>query len=286
MRTITKTGGVPMRDLLFGRLVLIYQMPKIGSQTIESTLQHCSFPTHVLRFHYLSAAFARMLRHGLTSPRPNAGWRRDVEAQLDFLQRTSRAIRYRRVLRLFGWGIPKLEVITGMRELIGLMLASIFENYSYFAPNIESMSTDRCREALLNPKTFKILNHWFELELAAFTRINVFDREFPHQAGHAIYENHFARVLVYRFESLKDLPAILTEFLNWPIPSFVNRNLGESKQYADQYQGVKNALQLPADFVRSLYQNRMMLHFYTDSEREAFYRRWVEQGAVSAPAQV
>src|SRR6266700_2466559 len=33
----------PKRELLFGRLVLIYQMPKIGSQTIEATLREGSF---------------------------------------------------------------------------------------------------------------------------------------------------------------------------------------------------------------------------------------------------
>src|SRR5438105_10706901 len=37
--------------LLFGRLLLVYQMPKTGSQTVEATLEKCSLPHRILRFH-------------------------------------------------------------------------------------------------------------------------------------------------------------------------------------------------------------------------------------------
>src|SRR5258706_12212469 len=105
------------RELARRRLILIYQMPKIGSQTIEATLREVAFPHHVLRLHYLSAAFARTLRKGLTTSRPDATWRQNVQLQLDSLRATSRALRWRRLLCYCGANIPKLEVITGVREL-------------------------------------------------------------------------------------------------------------------------------------------------------------------------
>src|SRR5215471_21678164 len=90
------------RELLFGRIVLIYQMPKIGSQTIEASLQHRSFPCPVLRFHYLSGAFARTLRHGLSSAQANPEWKQNAQLQLDVLRGRAGALRWRRLLCFGG----------------------------------------------------------------------------------------------------------------------------------------------------------------------------------------
>src|SRR5580765_180458 len=148
-------------QLLFQQVVLIYQMPKIGSQTIEATLRQCAVPWPILRFHYLSPAFARTLRHGLTSPQADPAWKQNAQLQLNSLREKARTMRWRRLLCLCGFKLPKLYVITGVRELIGLVLASIFENYSYFAPTIQEMTVEKCRDALMHPKTFKTLRDWF-----------------------------------------------------------------------------------------------------------------------------
>src|SRR6266404_6101237 len=41
--------------ILFRRLLLIYQMPKTGSQTVQATLQRCSLPLPIVRLHFLSS---------------------------------------------------------------------------------------------------------------------------------------------------------------------------------------------------------------------------------------
>jgi hypothetical protein len=249
-------------------------MPKIGSQTIENTLKHNSLPCPVLRFHYLSGAFARTLRHGLSSAQAGPEWKQNAQFQLDVVRERAGALRWRRILSFCGFKIPRLEIITGMRELIGLMLASIFENYSYFTPNVESMTADKCRDVLLHPKTFETLRDWFDLELKAFTGIDVFRAPFPFGLGHATYQNRFAKVLVYRFESIDKLPVLISDFLNCMIPELVSSNVGDYKLYADQYRSVKDQLKLPTDFVTDLYETRMMRHFYSDSERARFQARW------------
>jgi hypothetical protein len=274
------------RELLFQRLVLIYQMPKIGSQTIEATLARHALPCPVLRFHYLSASFAQTLRNGLNSSAADAAWRRNTESQLASIQEISQAMRWRRVLVRSGFKIPKLEVITGVRELVSLVLASIFENYNYFVPDIESLTVDKCREALLHPKTFKTLRNWFDLELKPFTGIDVFRSEFPQAQGHVVYENRFARVLIYRFESLHELPALLSSFLQHKITTMINSNVGDDKHYAQQYRSVKHSLHLPADFLTSLYGDKMMAHFYSAAEREQFYFKWADDSLALEKAPI
>lgn len=277
-------SGFRWRELLFGRVVLIYQMPKIGSQTIEATLRQVSFPHPVFRFHYLSAAFARTLRHGLASPQADPAWKPDARRQLDSIRAMSKTVLLRRLLCRCGARVPKLEVITSVRELISLVLASIFENYLYFAPDLESMTVETCRQALVHPKTFKTLRDWFDLELKPFVGVDVFNTRFPCHEGYALYENSFARVLLYRYDALPRLPALLGRFLGCEISGLVNSNLGEAKPYAGQYRLVKEQLRLPADFVSALYQGRMMRHFYSEAERRLWHQRWTERQDPAHPA--
>src|SRR5215831_10169171 len=100
--------SVRPHDLVFGRLLLIYQMPKVGSQTIEATLRQSLFADPIYRFHYLSNAFAKTLKRGLASRQPDQVWKRDAQMQLDSIRIMSRAIRWRRILCFCRFNIPKL----------------------------------------------------------------------------------------------------------------------------------------------------------------------------------
>src|SRR4029079_6169356 len=112
------------------------------------------------------------------------------------------------------------------------------------------------------------LRHWFDLELKRFVGIDVFQKAFPIEQRHAVYENRFARVLLYRFEVLDQLPRILQKFLNWNVPTLLESNIGAKKAYADQYRHVREKLRLPKEFVTSLYGDKMMRHFYSEAERQ------------------
>jgi hypothetical protein len=198
----------------------------------------------------------------------------------------SRLIRLRKLLCSCGLRIPQLEVIVGVRELIGLVLSSMFENHLRFVPNLDCMTTDKCREVLLGPKMFTTLQDWFDLELKKFTGVDVYKTRFPHDQGYSIYENRFVRALVYRFEALCNLAHILEEFLGYQIPCLVNRNLSVSKQYAEKYQHVKELLQLPPDFATTLYGCKMMRHFYSDKERNLFETKWTKPNGKATPSPV
>jgi hypothetical protein len=268
--------SAPKRELLFGRPLMIYQMPKVGSQTIEATLRQCSFPHPIYRVHSLSSEIAQTIEHGVSSSEPAEAWKHEARQQLKSMRSIRTCLRIRRFLRFCGFEVPKLEVITGVRELIGLVLASTFENFLYFAPSFECLTVERCSDALRHPKTFKALRNWFDLELKSFVGLDIYRTDFPQAAGCASYETRFARVLVYRFENFENLPAHLSKFLGWEIPSLTNCNLGDSKEYAKQYQFVKEHLRLPADFVTGLYNCKMMRHFYSAEERQHWHARWAE----------
>lgn len=265
--------------LLFGPLLLIYQMPKTGSQTVEATLRGCGLPHCILRVHFLSRQLAEKVREGLDSGHRNGEWERQTLEQLADSRRIPRVLRLRKLLRICRFKIPPVEAISAVREPIGLALSAVFENYFHFFNNLESATLQACRQELLKPREHKFVQRWFELELRDILGIDIYQRPFPQETGYGIYEGRHARALVYRFEALRLLPTMLQQFLGRDVGSTVSRNIGESKAYGEAYQRAKQALRLPADFVRAQCQCAMMQHFYSETERRRLERQWSEEPA-------
>lgn len=259
--------------MLWGKLICVYQMPKTGSQTVEATLRLCALPHRIIRFHYLSAERAAEVRRGPQNNASPDAWQKVAAEELRLIANVTRIIRLRKLLsRVLP--IPRIEVISAVREPIGSALSSIFENLSYFFPHTSAITPESCAEVVQRPRMMRSYQNWIDLETRAVLGIDVYAHPFPVQRGFQIYENRFARLLVYRFDFLNLLPAILEKFLGCPVKELVNANLGSSKPYAPLYAEMKRKLQLPTDFLNREYGSKMMLHFYSASERETLMRTW------------
>lgn len=266
-------------DLLFDPPILLYQMPKTGSQTIEATLQQHLSTRRLLRFHFLSPTIAATIRKGLRYDHANAAWRKEARAQLRLMRRVRFGLLVRKVVQGCGVRLPKLEVITAVREPIAVALSSMFENYFHAFPTGPA-ALAACREAFLKPKTVKYIQEWFDLELKSMLGLDVYKQPFHHEQGYAIYETTTVRALVYRFAALPKLPAMLEDFLGKSISHIAERNRGTQKNYSEPYQYVQAHLRLTGDFLAAQYRSKMMVHFYSTLEREQFYRRWVESNTT------
>lgn len=269
-------------QLVFGKLLLLYQMPKAGSQTLEATLQSAGLPHRILRFHFLSPQSASEIRRCAGWEHAPVAWRSAAAAQLRLLSVLPVYLRLRRLLCGCGVPIPKLEVVTAVREVIGAALSSIFQNYRLFVPRPELLTAEKCRELLARPKLCAQFQNWFEAELQPYLGIDVFATPFPHRQRFCLYENRFARVLLYRFDALPSLPAILAPFLGYHIPSLSPRNVAAMKEYATSYQHARHNLALDSQFIRQHTQSRLMCHFFSPAERAALQKQW--GNGVSAPA--
>jgi Putative capsular polysaccharide synthesis protein len=269
--------------MLFGKLLLIYQMPKTGSQTIEATLQQCRLPHQIVRLHFLSSNFAEPIVEKLKSDQVPDEWKQKAREQLEFTRKMARIVRVRRALRACGFTIARLEIITGVREPISLGLSTMFENFSYFFPQPQPTLEDYI-EVLQRPRLYHFSQCWFDWELKAFTGIDVFKTPFPQERGYMVYENRFARALVYRYEALDQLPTMLRQFLGCDIPTVLVRNLASSKPYAQAYRHAQEIVRLPPAFVGEQCNSKMMRHFYSQEERSRFFLRWTEGADVGVCA--
>jgi hypothetical protein len=265
--------------LLLGKLLLVYQMPKTGSQTVEATLQRCALSHRVLRLHYLSREMADEIHRGPASNCAVENWQETVRPQLAFMARMSRILFWRKWLCRCGLPIPKVQIIAAVRDPIGLALSSIFENHQYFFQNLETATPDDFVSVLSRPRLYRFQD-WFDLELNAVTGLRVYEKPFPHERGYAIYENSFARVLIYRFDALPKVRIMLRELLGCEVPDMIIRNRGAAKDYGNLYSWAKANVRLPADFVAAQLNSRMISHFYSPEERAELQGRWSQSGDV------
>jgi Putative capsular polysaccharide synthesis protein len=124
---------------------------------------------------------------------------------------------------------------------------------------------------------------WFDREFAPALGVDVYGHAFDPAVGHAVIETPALRVLLLRQENFASAPAALARFLGRPDPVPVPpRNEASTKGYGPRYAEFVAAARLPDDVLHKAYSSRYARHFYADSEREAFRRRWSGGSAGSA----
>lgn len=283
--------GRTFSELVFGRLVLLYQMPKTGSQSIEATLREHGGFKHILRLHFLSEQNAGHLRRVMKWQTAKPEWKREAVRQDRELTCFARALRLRRFLVKAGVPIPRLRVVTAVREAIGAILSNLFENHQLFVHAPAALTADKCAELLNRPRLCAQFHNWFEVELFPEIGIDVYRTPFPVEKGFCTYRNRLARVLLYRFENFSQLKPALEEFFGCKLDSIRRRNAAGEKVYGKFYTELKATLSLPTEFVREQLETRLMQHFYSQDERAFFFSKWVKgelaltgEGSGSSPS--
>ncbi len=281
-RTQFRQKVANFRDLVFGKWLLIFQMPKTGSQTVEASLQNTRFEHRIIRCHYLSSGREEKFRRTILEHADAPEWSAFAREQVDQMLTLRWAIRLRRWVGLFGFRVPKLEIITGVREPLAVALSALFENHAIFAPSPELLTPERCREVLLSNGMVSSVEDWFDLELKPLTGIDIYQRPFPRRKGYAIYETGFVRLLVYRIEALGHLGQMLREFLGCEIPEIISRNEAETKHYSASYRRAKDEMSLPVEFVDARYAHKFARQFYTVRELSVFCDQWTRGESTRA----
>jgi hypothetical protein len=274
--------GRQQLEIIFGRVLLLYQMPKAGSQTVEATLRLCRLPHRIVRLHFLSAENGKRINGFISERSPQGAWQSAADGQMKLLTDMTSALRMRKMLVACKVPLRRIEVITAVRDVLGVALSCIFQNYRLFAQQPKDLTVEKCRELLIRPKMCTQFLDWFDTELRATIGLNVYKKPFPTERGYCQYENALARVLLYRFEELPRLGPALEQFLGCDVPPLVNRNLGVVKEYGEVYQQVRNSITLPPDFVSRLLKSALMKHFYSNEERDSLKRKWSDTAQTSS----
>ena len=265
--------------------VLVLQMGKVGSKSIQAGLEKLSLDRPIYHAHFLSAA-----RTAETERERRKFFRTDRQSYLERPWLNQFLLRAYRDRKANG----RWKVVTLTREPVGRNISAFFENLhvkpqaeagrfiissDYYRIEPTEVSVDDVgplRELFYERATHDSPVRFFDREIRDIFGIDVLQTGFAAQAGYQIYSGDQADLLVIRLESLGEcVGRAFSEFLGADDFTVINRNVGAKKEYAPLYDAFKRKASVTASYADSLYTSEYMRTFYTGDEIAAFRSRWV-----------
>ena len=253
--------------------VIIYQMGKVGSVTVQISLNRANLPNDILHFHFLSPQKILRQKNKFRKrgfyPYPIHIYRGEAIARLLDKKPTG-----------------PIKVITLVRDPIAVKISSLFENpkaarENILTPNgeIDASKADAFLEReLANPGNFGYINKWFDEELKNMFAIDVFEEPFPVELGHTVYKKGNTEVLLIRLEDLTEKgPTAIADFLKLDSPvKLIHGRARKNLANADVYDQVLSNLHLSSETCETIYASRLARHFYSPAMLAGFTKRWTE----------
>lgn len=249
------------------RSVLIFQMGKVGSTTIEHTVRGMGLGIPVYHIHRLSdAGIQRVDRANERASDWKYPWNLAV----------SKAIR--NCPEIIDNGL----FVSIVRDPIAIAVSSFFQTCKRHRPHLisgNSIDTELLHDELLQLlRNYRYGDTWIEEEIHGWLGIDIYAFPFDRRRRALVGEAGNRRVLFLRMEDFsqgteRELAAFLGAGAKQV--SLRNANVGQEKWYGRQYQEFVSSLNLPEDMVASIYANtRYVRHFYSAEEIEGFRRKW------------
>lgn len=269
---------------LNGSPIILFQMGKVGSKTIQKSLKTLDLNMPVYHSHLLTKEriaeteqnrkkfFGTQRQSYLQRPWLNLFLRKQIDKGLDG---------------------RKWKIITLTREPIARNISTFFENLEvrcHRDPNKYEIKSDYydIKPMIIGLKDvhrlfelfFDRLNHdapleFFDNQLKRVFGIDVYATEFQKKEGFKIYEDEKADVLLIRLENLNECAAIaFKEFLDVDNFKLIKKNIGANKVYAALYEKFKRDIILPNNYIEKIYSSKFMRHFYTEEEIKRFRILW------------
>ena len=252
--------------------ILVYQMGKVASSTVCSSLKAAGLRNSVLHLHFLSEDLPN---HIETHKRAGIHI-------IPYHLMLSRAVRE----RLLRPEERSCKVITLIRDPIAFVVSDIFQNPKFAKQNIEhangTINVEKVIEYLLQklsePDALDYQDGWFDRELKRVFSIDVFASPFPKNTGFEIYKSKRVEVLLLRLEDLstKGVEA-MSRFLG--IRRLINLkqcNMRNHSKDSRQYESLLNSFSIDESLCRAIYSCRLATHFYSEEMINLFVSRWTK----------
>lgn len=256
--------------------IIVYQMGKVGSKTIEASLHdyfaHQNIRARVYHTHNLVNLDEMEKKFIANKNRPNA-------------KGTLAQIRKDAKLKTFIDKNPKQKwnLISLVRDPVAQNVGSFFHVLKEFIPDWKqqyesgSLDLDKLQKLFIDKYPHLATKRWFETQMQPMWDIDIYAVPFDKERGFMIYRSERADLLLIRLEDLNECASqAFDEFLNFKDFKLVNANIGDEKEYKELYTKFK-AHPLPVKFIESMYDSHFMRHFYSDEETIKLKKIWLKQ---------
>ncbi len=268
---------------LEGAPILLYQMGKVGSKTIQRSLEALDLDRPIYHVHFLT---------------PDRVQRTEKERRRYFGTDKEGLLRhvwlYQYLLRQMARGLDgkKWKIVTLTREPIGRNISTFFENldvepvdggrryriqsdYYGFEIDLDIEHLGELIQLFLERLCHDRPLVFFDEEIKGMFGIDLFAGEFPVSRGYKIFEAERADALLIRLENLNDCAAeAFKEFLGIEGFTLTQANVADEKVYAPIYKRFRNSIVLPESYIEKMYSSKYVRHFYSEEEIARFRARW------------
>jgi hypothetical protein len=229
--------------------ILIYQMGKVASSTINKTLKKYGLKTK--HFHYFEGDF----NSSDTSARETFG-----------------------VDRIEG---HKIRIITLTRDPVARNISAFFQNIDKFIDRkLNNTNIVELIEVFFNKYNQGIPLKWFDDEFMINTGIDIYSYKFDKKNGYTIIEKNNVKTLIMKSEISDDekLFAIRT-FLGSSvrIEKLHRSNVASEKVYGNIYNDFMKSIVFSELYLDKMYNSKYTTHFYTSDEIDKFRNRWIKK---------
>lgn len=257
--------------------VVAYSMPKTASAAVYKALRRAP-GVLALKSHTLRPEHWRKRR---LDPAWMPGW---TGMWRDHWH-TDRLIHQRIVAR----GRP-CRFIALVRDPVATNLSAFVYFASYWfadlpaCPSLRDMPEPELLDAFLTRYPHHVTTDWFDLEPKAELGIDVYATPFPHDAGHAVYQQGPFEMLVLRTELPDEAKNdAINAFLGTRSVRVPRFNTSEQHGVATPQKTLKRLIAARPDYVNALIDHRFTAHFWSPAEREAMRARWLGGDAAAPP---
>jgi hypothetical protein len=255
--------------------VLIYQMGKVGSNTIHKSLKNTALSDQLLQLHFLSDDLAARLKKF-----KKAG-------KYPYADHFYISLYVRKALEKYK-GKP-IKIITLTRDPIAIVVSNLFQNSHLARKKITSggvidpeKATKYIQDIICKPDTFKYIFEWFNKEMYTVFSVDVFSEKFPVHKGYTKYTKGNIELLVIRLEDLSNIgPAIISDFLNLQEPvELIDDNLRSMSKDKSLYDKVLRDTKISPQSCLEIYSSDFVRHFYDDKYVNKFMSKWTKTESV------
>lgn len=252
--------------------VLVYQMAKVGSQTVVRSIRGSQPGQPVFHVHTLTA-------DGMAAMDAFYRWSRVPALPVGGHLLVSRFLeeQIRRGVTPGRW-----KVITLVRDPVARNISLLFQLGRRLLPDFRARCDtgrldlvsliEECRTAF--PSQVDCMR-WFRSELYRVFGVDVYGSPFDRERGCQVYPGRTVDVLLIKTEHLDRCGAgALRSFLGLESLRWQPTNIRAHKTNGGRYVRLLQNIELPTEFVDRCYDSSEVRHFYTDAELAGFRSRW------------
>lgn len=220
------------------RPVFIYQMGKVGSQSVRHSLESV-YKEPVIQGHGFSYNFHN--------------WKPRI------------------LYRFFQKGNP-LDIITLTREPVSRNVSHFFQKYKGSLSN----SLEVLKKEFLEQYDHHMADRWFQDHIQKSFGIDVYTKKIP-DCGYQIYEKGRVRLLLIKIETENEIiESAIRSFLNMEDFSLQAHNVGTKKKYGQVYKSFVDNVRFSEQYINEVLSGQYFKHFYNNHTAEAVLKKWCQ----------